>query len=251
VLVIYWKFANWNFLKINQIGRLKKTIIKLYSSGFHLLLGNLSHQLSLNIDKLFFSIFYSSQLFGYYAFGATFFVLANIALSSISTFILPYLFRNKLNNTNYSYDKVISYPLKLLPFYILYFLIIRSIITYFYPEYIESFKYFVALYLALVLNISISIIQNNFLKSLFMERIYSKSNFTILFILILGLYIIYFYGFNNILIPIAVSGSFLLRYQINDYFILKKLKIPKFQRTPVFWLLLNVLFYGIAIYTVL
>ena len=165
VVLLYWFYSKWNFIRLDKVLKYKDEVKKIYKNGFHLLIGNFTHQLSTNIDKLFVSFFFTSQFFGIYAFGATFFVLANVLLTSISTFILPYLFDDKTSgskNSVLSYNNLILYPFKLTPIYIIYFFAVIFLVNNYFLEYVDSLKYFTALNLALVLNISISVVQNNF-----------------------------------------------------------------------------------------
>ena len=248
ITFFYWIYSKWNFIRFNQIIKYKKEIKKIYKNGFHLLIGNFTNQLSTNIDKLFISSFFTSQIFGIYAFGATFFVLANLLLTSVSTFLLPYLFdENTKENSSLSYSKLILYPFKIIPIYILYFFVVTFVVNNYFIEYVESLKYFAALNLALVLNISISVIQNNFLKSLYLEKVYSKSNSILLFVLVLFLLIIYTFNLDFVMIPIAVSISFLLRYFVNDYFIRRKLNLKLINLKPILWLFCNLIVYIFAL----
>jgi len=251
--IIYWFYSNWNFGIHNQIIKHKKEIKKIYANGFHLLIGNFTHQLSTNIDKLFISSLFTTQVFGIYAFGTTFFILANVLLTSVSTFLLPYLFEDKkeINNKNsLSYIKLILYPFQLIPVYIIYFFLIVLLINNYFTEYVESLKYFAALNLALVLNISISIVQNNFLKSLKLEKTYSKINIILIGLLIIFFIVFYKLQLDLIFYPIAISVSFLIRFLLNDYFIKSKLCLNFLNFKLFFWVFCNIIFYIIALISV-
>ena len=240
--LFYWAFSKWNFFRFAEIKQYLEEIKNIYKNGVHLLVGNLTHQISTNLDKLFISSFFTSQVFGIYAFGATFFILANVLLVSISTFLLPYLFDKKLKES-LSYTKLINIPFKVFPIYIIYFFVVIYIVNNYFLEYTDSLKYFAALNLAIVMNISVSIIQTNFLKSLNLEKLYSKINSILLLVLFLLLLIIHFFKLNLLFVPITVSFSFLLRFIINDFFIKSRLKLKFFNLKSFLWFLLIIILY--------
>jgi O-antigen/teichoic acid export membrane protein len=238
----YWFYSKWHFFRFKEIKQYLQEIKDIYKNGFHLLIGNFTHQVSANLDKLFISSFFTSQVFAIYAFGATFFILANVLLTSISTFLLPYLFDEKIKES-LSYTRLINIPFKLFPIYIIYFFLVIFIVNNYFLEYTDSLKYFAALNLALVMNISVSILQTNFLKSLYLEKIYSKINSILLIVLFLLLLIIYLFNLNLLLVPIIVSFSFLLRFTINDFYIKRKLNLKFFSLNSFLWLLLIIILY--------
>lgn len=240
--LFYWFYSKWHFFRFKEIKQYLQEIKAIYKNGFHLLIGNFTHQVSANLDKLFISSFFASQVFGIYAFGATFFILANVLLTSISTFLLPYLFDEKLKES-LSYNRLINIPFKLFPVYILYFFLVIFVVNNYFFEYIESLQYFAALNLALVINISVSIIQTNFLKSLYLEKLYSKINSILLIVLFLLLLIVYLFKFSLVTVPIIVSFCFLLRFTINDFHIKRKLKLKFFSLDSFLWLILIISLY--------
>lgn len=242
--IAYWLFLKWNFFRFSYIKSYFGRIKKLYHDGFFLISGNVTHQLSINIDKLFISFFFSSQVFGIYAFGSTFFVLANLLLSSLSTYLLPFLFDDDHKSKSvFEYPKIITYPFKLLPVYIFYFFCVYFLINNYYQDYIESIKYFAALNLALIFNIGITIVQNNFLKSLGLQKQYSKSNLIIIVVVLLILLFVYYFKLNFILIPIIISLSFFLRFIYNDLTIRNRLKLKVIDIKTVFLILFSIIWW--------
>ncbi len=198
-----------------------------YSRGIKLLAGNFGNQINVNIDKLFINFFYSIELFAYYSFGGMFFVLTNTFVSSVATVLLPYLFKEynqDLENKHRQLMKVTTMFSLVLCFYLI---AVFYFVKYFYENYIESIPIIALFYVAMVYNIKINIVQNNYLKTLNLDKEYVKNNYIVLFGYILIMTGLYLLKMDIVYFAVCTSIMMYLRFKLNLRSINAQLKTNK------------------------
>ncbi|MFD2724780.1 oligosaccharide flippase family protein [Hyunsoonleella rubra] len=225
VSFIIYSYFSRSQIKVIGIGKPEIDFIKpVYNRGVKLIAGNFGHQINTNIDKLFINFFYSVELFAYYSFGGMFFVLTNTFVNSVATVLLPYLFdeyKRDLTKKHRQLMKVTTLFSLVLFFYLI---CIFHFVEYFYPKYIKSIPIIALFYIGMVYNIKINVIQNNYLKTLGLDKHYIKNNYIILLIFILVMVVLYALGVEVIYFALCTSIMMYLRSKINLWSINTKLE---------------------------
>lgn len=219
---ILYTFKARKYISIKRISRNDINIIKpIYRRGFRIIMGNFGNQINSNIDKLFVNFFYTVKEFAYYSFGGMFFVLTNTFVSSIATVLLPYLIGDEQENLERKYLKLTKLTTIVSLGLFLYLILMFFLVFFFYQEYTSSILIIALFYGAMVYNIKVNIIQNNYLKTMKLDKHYVANNYIILVIFFLSMLILYFLKIELIWFSLTTSIIMYLRYRLNHYSIQK------------------------------
>ena len=226
-------------IKIPSKSDLKTVIAPVYKRGVGLLAGNFGNQINANADKLFVSTFFSVKAFAYYSFGGLFFVLTNTLVGSMSTVLLPYLltdYKEKLQSTYGKLLKITNLFALVLFFYVL---LVGWIVFSFYKDYITSIPIISLFFGAMVYNMKINIVQNNYLKTLRLDRAYIMNGYFVLTAFLIAMFALYAIGADLQYYALSTSVFVFARYMLNQVAINRELSIAaKLSVYDVFiWLL--------------
>lgn len=208
----------WNILLLKRV----------YSRGSKLLIGNFGHQMNQNIDKLLASFFFSAAIFAIYSFGGMFFVLSNLLVTTVATVLLPFLFDEFKNDLQVKYVRIRKLYRRISVLYIPYFIVIFIVTKFFYKEYIDSIYVLALLSLALILNVYITLVHNNYFRVLNLESKFVKYNYIAIFgaaILMIGIHLL---KFSYFYFALALSVMTLLRFILNEYVFVVRFKLRTF-----------------------
>ena len=204
--------------------KINYNIIKpVYKRGFTQIVGNFGNQINTNVDKLFVNIFYPVKLFAVYSFGGMFFVLVNTLVNSITTVVLPYLFNLDKFNLKEKYKKLMLATQIISLFLFFYVIAVFYLIDNFYENYTKSISIISLFYVGMVYNLKINIVQNNFLKSLDMDKDYIRNNYISLLLFISTMIIMFLNNIDLIYFALCTSIMMYFRFRINLVIVNKKL----------------------------
>ncbi|GAA4279510.1 hypothetical protein GCM10022259_42350 [Aquimarina mytili] len=223
-----YTYVSRKWIGLKTIGASDIEFIKpTYYRGIKLLAGNFGNQVNTNIDKLFINFFYSIELFAYYSFGGMFFVLTNTFVSSVSTVLLPYLFKDYNQDLDNKHRQLMKVTTMFSPVLFFYLIVVFYFVEYFYQNYIESITIIALFYVAMVYNIKINIVQNNYLKTLNLDKEYVRNNYIVLFGYILIMTMLYLLKMEIVYFAICTSMMMYFRFRLNLRCINSRLKINK------------------------
>ncbi|WP_445383548.1 lipopolysaccharide biosynthesis protein [Robiginitalea sp. IMCC43444] len=205
---------------------IRGVVFPVYRRGVGLLAGNFGNQINSNIDKLFVSSFLSVSAFAYYSFGGLFFVLTNTLVGSVSTVLLPYLLTDYKDKLNSTYRRLLDITTIFGLLLFIYVLTVQWIVFEFYPEYNRSIPIISLFFGAMVYNMKINIIQNNYLKTLRLDGSYVRNNYLILALFLAVLFAIFFWDGDLQWYAMGTSFFVFSRYKLNQYSLNKKMAIP-------------------------
>ncbi|MFS4483523.1 lipopolysaccharide biosynthesis protein [Hyunsoonleella sp. 2307UL5-6] len=233
------------------IKRLKKedfhSVKTIYNRGFKQILGNFGNQINTNIDKLFVNFFFTVKEFAYYSFGGMFFVLTNTFVGSIATVLLPYLIGDEQNNLERKYEKLLKFSTIFSIVLFFYLLLMFVLVFYFYKEYCSSIIIIALFYGAMVYNVKINVIQNNYLKTMKLDKQYIVNNYLILGLFIIFMSVLFVFKIPLVWYSLVTSIIMFLRYRLNHYSIQKNFKKKNiFLLHDVFTIVLGVIIFIIA-----
>lgn len=226
-------FIIYTIVARKLIGIKKITVVNvdaikpIYKRGIGLITGNFGNQVNANIDKLFVNFFYSVETFAYYSFGGMFFVLTNTFIGAVSTVLLPYLFKDYNHDLENKHRQLMKITTLLSFFLFFYLIIVFYLVKYLYEDYIVSIPIISLFYIAMVYNIKINIIQNNYLKTLNLDKEYVKNNYITLLIYILLMIVLYVCKMETMYFAICTSIMMFIRAKLNLQSINSKLKSKK------------------------
>ena len=231
VLAAMLTFAIYTFrargliaIKIPNKSELKTILYPVYRRGVALITGNFGNQINSNVDKLFVSSFFSVSAFAYYSFGGMFFVLTNTLVGSVATVLLPYLLTDYKDRLEATYRKLLKLTTVFALLLFLYVIAVGFIVQYFYTEYLESIPIIAMFFGAMVYNVKINIVQNNYLKTLNLDRSYIVNNYFVLLVFVLVMLAMYYLKMDLEYFALCTSVFVFARYKLNEWAIRKKLK---------------------------
>lgn len=216
----------------------------IYNRGFKLLIGNFGNQINGNIDKLFVNFLYPIEMFAYYSFGGMFFVLTNTFVNSISTVLLPYLFKEFNQDLKYKHKQLNKLTTMLAVLMSFYLIGVFYLVKYFYVEYLSSIPIIALFYIGMVYSIKINLIQNNYLKTLNLDKKYIQNNYKILLGFVLIMITLNFFKFDIYYFALATSSVMYLRYRLN----LKSINLELQENQSFYFDDLFILFLGILVF---
>ncbi len=211
-------------LKIPSKTEFKSILYPVYKRGVAIT-GNFGNQINSNIDKLFVSSFFSVSAFAYYSFGGMFFVLTNTLVGSVATVLLPYLLTDYKEHLGSTYKKLLRLTTLFAPLLFLYVLIVGFIVQRYYSEYLYSIPIIAMFFGAMVYSVKINIIQNNYLKTLNLDRSYITNNYLVLFVFVIVMFILYYLKIDLKYFALCTSIFVFARYKLNGRVIRKKLNL--------------------------
>ncbi|WP_242083691.1 lipopolysaccharide biosynthesis protein [Aestuariivivens sediminis] len=217
----------WIGLKVISKTDFIQIIRPVYKRGFRLIAGNFGHQINTNADKLFVSLFYSIELFAYYSFGGMFFVLTNTFVNSIGTVLLPFLFKEYKHNLVYKHNQLMKLTTSFSVVLFIYLIGVFYFVKYFYSDYVSSIQIIALFYIGMVYNFKINIIQNNFLKTLGLDKQYIRNNYITLCVFVFIMLLLYVLKTDIIFFAFCTSLIMYLRSKFNLKAINSKLNEKK------------------------
>lgn len=210
--------------KIPSKSDLKFILYPVYKRGVALIMGNFGNQINSNVDKLFVSSFFSVSAFAYYSFGGMFFVLTNTLVGSVATVLLPYLLTDYKDRLEATYKKLLRLTTLFALLLFLYVIAVGFIVQYFYTEYLESIPIIAMFFGAMIYNVKINIVQNNYLKTLNLDRSYIFNNYLVLVVFVLVMFAMYYLKLELEYFALCTSLFVFARYKLNEWAIRKKLQ---------------------------
>lgn len=224
VFIVFLIYSISSRKHLSLTASINYNIIKpVYKRGFTQIVGNFGNQINTNVDKLFVNIFYPVKLFAVYSFGGMFFVLVNTLVNSITTVVLPYLFNLDKFNLKEKYKKLMLATQIISLFLFFYVIAVFYLIDNFYENYTKSISIISLFYVGMVYNLKINIVQNNFLKSLDMDKDYIRNNYISLLLFISTMIIMFLNNIDLMYFALCTSIMMYFRFRINLVIVNKKL----------------------------
>lgn len=203
-----------------------KTIIKKFSYGFPLLIGNVAVLFFDRLDQTFVSLNFIEADFAVYTFAATFLVLINFVLTAIGQVLIPYLFQDyqdikvKLYQKSMTLLGIVSYSITIL------YLVAELFIGFFYDAFLDSLPILKVLLISAIFITANSVLHKGLFFSFKKEKDYMYLNLFIvisasalfLSLNLLGITSMITYAYMALL-------AFVVRYFVFDYYIRKKLQL--------------------------
>ncbi|EMF49986.1 oligosaccharide flippase family protein [Streptococcus parauberis] len=219
------------------------TVKKFSKIGIPLMFANLISTLILTLDRQFVNILFSNKIYAIYAFAFNLLSILTLATAAFSTVLYPSLKRSDVTKIGGKYKKFtflsISIVFLLLSFYFPMKILIEAIL----PKYISSLVIFRVIFPTLPITTTITVIINNYFKTLGKSVIYFNRSIVIL-ILSIGLNLLAYLIWKT---PIAISASSVLTvliwYVVVDNYLAKELKLNT-SKNLIMILLFTIIFYS-------
>lgn len=245
-VIFFWyvyTYRSISFGKALSFKENKKEIFELFKIGFPLLIGNLICTYILEMDRLFVSNLFVTEIYADYAFAYQMINLFTTALGAVSTVLYPSLKQEEtLESAKVNYDKLCAGMMILASFCLCAYYIFFWLIEWILPQYIASFKYFQVVFPILVLQAPITLIMSNYYKTFNMVKTYSIVNGIILVFSAIANSIGYFIYKDPISISIASVVVIIVWYCLNDFILSRHFK-SKFIRRLIYIILVLSFFY--------
>lgn len=195
---------------IGEIGGLMK-------QGFPLLLANLCSTLLLSLDRQFVSVLFSTEEYAVYAFAYSMLSLVTVATSAASIVIYPVFKRVDLVWLKEQYQNINTVVLVFAFLLILVYYPLEYFIRWFLPQYTYSISIFQIILPGLVISASLSIVIQNYYKTLEKSRDFFVKSVVALMVAFISNVIAYIIFRSRESISIASIISLLVWYYIADF----------------------------------
>lgn len=250
VIIVVWyalTYKRYIWGEARKIIAVKNESIEFIRIGFPLLIANLCSTLILTLDRQFVSILFSTENYALYSFAYSMLALFTTLTSSISLIVFPslkILKKDELKIKYYEYEKLLFILASI--FLILYFPL-RIVIQFILPQYMQSLRIFQIILPTLGFSIVISILLQNYYKTLKKNKLYFYLTLIILAVsfMLNGVFYAIFKTMESISFAsfVTVFVWYFITY-INLKRILKLNKYISFY--PIIYLLLSIIFLAIT-----
>ena len=216
-IIIYRQIV---FGNAESLKKTKTTMVHLAKTGWPLLIANLCVILILSLDRQLVNLVFPNSEYAVYAFAYNMLTLITVATSAVSTVLYPAMKRTNEIFLNSNFSKYISYILIFVYGAIVVYFPLCKFIHWFLPQYTSSLPIFRVVLPGLAISSAVSVIMQNYYKTLGENIIFFKKCLLILLISA-GLNIAAYMAFRNTLsISIASIVTIIIWYLISEqYFV--------------------------------
>ncbi len=174
LLVVYFIMTAWFILKYRDITFGKGTpfkdawvdIKKCFALGFPLLIANLCSSLILNFDRQFVNLYFSNATYAIYAFAYSTLSMVTQLISAVTIVIYPILKNSSIDKLRSNYHVLVTILLVFVFGCLALYYPLVPVVNWFLPKYTGSLVIFRIILPGLVLSSVVSVIIQNYYKSL-------------------------------------------------------------------------------------
>lgn len=174
-IIVFWYLVTYKRFVVGEsksIVSIKSDCINFIRLGFPLLIANLCSTFILSLDRQFVSILFPMESYAIYSFAYSMLTLFTTLTSSISLVVFPSLKRLKIDELSDKYYIYERYLFVLASIFLILYFPLTIIINFFLPQYISSLIIFQIILPTLGFSIVVSVLLQNFYKTLGKNREY-------------------------------------------------------------------------------
>lgn len=227
-IITVWYIYLYREIIFGKSTPLNETIaaVKQFSKiGIPLMFANLISTLILTLDRQFVNILFSNKIYAIYAFAFNLLSILTLATAAFSTVLYPSLKRSDVTKIGDKYQKFtflsVSIVFMMLSFYFPMRVLIRSIL----PKYIDSLFIFRVIFPTLPITTTITVIINNYFKTLGKSVVYFNRSIVILVLSIVLNLLAYLIWKTPIAIAASSVVTVLIWYVVVDRYLSKELNL--------------------------
>jgi O-antigen/teichoic acid export membrane protein len=221
---------------------LKNEVIANYKKGFFVLIGNFMGLIILGLDRIFIEHSLSIEEFSYYSFAISLMGLAFTFITSVSTYLYPYIARDSGQFSAQHYQYFSFLCIIIASYSLCSFFLIKFIVFRFLQDYLKALVISGVLYPTIILRSMINIVCINFYKALQLVRDYNNNNIMAFIIALLINIIVVLWSPSLLNYSIGTLISFYLWMLFTDFYFHRKLKV-KMIKNHLFIILVIISFY--------
>lgn len=231
---------------------------KLMKRGIPLLLANSCSNLLLVADRQFVNLLFDNETYAKYSFAYTMLSLVTVMTSSVSTVLFPSLKRSDALSISKKYKSLITVLSSISFLCMATYYPICMFVKWYLPKYIDSLQIFMVVFPTLAISTVITVVINNYYKTLNQEKLFFTQCAITLLVSILANVVAYFLFKSTVAISVASLLVTAAWYLVSDIKMQRQLGISDYScvafmtlGTIAFFIISNIESYlaGFFIYT--
>lgn len=240
-----WYIYTYRDITFNKRAILWKDIPSLIKLGFPLTIANLCASLVLTLDRQFVNVLFDKDTYAVYAFAYNMLSLVTTATGAISTVLYPNLKKAKKEILEKNYSKLISTVLGFVFGCLVLYFPLCIFVKWFLPKFTDSLLIYRIIFPGLAISSAISIVMNNYYKTMNQSFLYFKKSVVILIVSGIANYIAYFFFHTPASISISSIITMLIWYVYVESVFINKYRVKR-SKNIIYMLAMMVSFYVIT-----